>query len=71
MPDGTTLKRPIVIGLEVHIQLNTRTKLFCPCSTDYIGRTPNSNVCPICLAVPGTLPLLNDSAVALGSRMGL
>ncbi|MDR1966334.1 MAG: Asp-tRNA(Asn)/Glu-tRNA(Gln) amidotransferase subunit GatB, partial [Synergistaceae bacterium] len=40
-------------------------------STDYIGRTPNSNVCPICLAVPGTLPLLNDSAVALGSRMGL
>ena len=64
-------KRPIVIGLEVHLQLNTATKLFCPCSTDYIGKTPNTNVCPICLAVPGTLPLLNDSAVALGSRMGL
>jgi aspartyl-tRNA(Asn)/glutamyl-tRNA(Gln) amidotransferase subunit B len=68
---SVTSKRPIVIGLEVHIQLNTKTKLFCPCSTDYIGKTPNSNVCPICLAVPGTLPLLNDSAVALGSRMGL
>lgn len=65
------MKRPIVIGLEVHLQLNTKTKLFCSCSTDYIGKTPNSNVCPICLAVPGTLPLLNDSAVALGSRMGL
>lgn len=65
------MKRPIVIGLEVHLQLNTKTKLFCSCSTNYIGKTPNSNVCPICLAVPGTLPLLNDSAVALGSRMGL
>lgn len=64
-------KRPIVIGLEVHLQLNTKTKLFCPCSTDYIGKTPNSNVCPICLAVPGALPLLNDSAVALAAHMGL
>jgi aspartyl-tRNA(Asn)/glutamyl-tRNA(Gln) amidotransferase subunit B len=65
------MARPIVIGLEVHLQLNTKTKLFCSCSTDYIGRTPNTNVCPICLAVPGTLPLLNDSAVARASRMGL
>lgn len=64
-------KRPVVIGLEVHIQLNTKTKLFCSCSTDYIGRTPNTNVCPICLAVPGTLPLINDAAVELASRMGL
>lgn len=64
-------KRPIVIGLEVHIQLNTKTKLFCPCSTDYIGKTPNTNVCPICLAVPGTLPIINDAAVELASRMGL
>ncbi|MDR3322067.1 MAG: Asp-tRNA(Asn)/Glu-tRNA(Gln) amidotransferase subunit GatB [Synergistaceae bacterium] len=65
------MARPIVIGLEVHLQLNTKTKLFCSCSTNYIGRTPNTNVCPICLAVPGTLPLLNDSAVARASRMGL
>ncbi|MDR1886177.1 MAG: Asp-tRNA(Asn)/Glu-tRNA(Gln) amidotransferase subunit GatB [Synergistaceae bacterium] len=64
-------KRQVVIGLEVHLQLNTTTKLFCSCPTDYIGKTPNSNVCPICLAVPGTLPLLNDGAVALGARMGL
>ncbi|MDR1651170.1 MAG: Asp-tRNA(Asn)/Glu-tRNA(Gln) amidotransferase subunit GatB [Synergistaceae bacterium] len=64
-------KRPVVIGLEVHIQLSTDTKLFCSCPTDYIGKEPNSNTCPICLAVPGTLPLLNDRAVALGSRMGL
>jgi len=65
------MKRPIVIGLEVHLQLNTKTKLFCSCSTDYIGKPANSNVCPICLAVPGSLPLLNDKAVELGSRMGL
>jgi aspartyl-tRNA(Asn)/glutamyl-tRNA(Gln) amidotransferase subunit B len=65
------MARPIVIGLEVHLQLVTKTKLFCSCSTDYIGKTPNTNVCPICLAVPGTLPLLNDGAVALASRMGL
>ncbi|MDR3332809.1 MAG: Asp-tRNA(Asn)/Glu-tRNA(Gln) amidotransferase subunit GatB [Synergistaceae bacterium] len=64
-------KRPIVIGLEVHLQLNTSTKLFCSCSTDYIGKTPNTNVCPVCLAIPGTLPIINDRAVALGSRMGL
>ncbi|MDR1482685.1 MAG: Asp-tRNA(Asn)/Glu-tRNA(Gln) amidotransferase subunit GatB [Synergistaceae bacterium] len=64
-------ERPIVIGLEVHLQLNTSTKLFCPCSTDYIGRTPNTNICPICLAVPGTLPIINDRAVALGARMGI
>ncbi|MDR3353412.1 MAG: Asp-tRNA(Asn)/Glu-tRNA(Gln) amidotransferase subunit GatB [Synergistaceae bacterium] len=63
--------RPVVIGLEVHLQLNTSSKLFCSCSTDYIGRTPNTNVCPICLAVPGTLPIINDRAVALGARMGL
>ncbi|MDR1020994.1 MAG: Asp-tRNA(Asn)/Glu-tRNA(Gln) amidotransferase subunit GatB [Synergistaceae bacterium] len=65
------MARPIVIGLEVHLQLVTKTKLFCPCSTDYIGHKPNTNVCPICLAVPGTLPLLNDGAVALACRMGL
>lgn len=65
------MKRPVVIGLEVHLQLDTRTKLFCSCSTDYIGKAPNTNVCPICLAVPGTLPIINDAAVSLGIRMGL
>lgn len=65
------MKRNTVIGLEIHLQLKTRTKLFCRCSTDYIGATPNTNVCPICLAVPGTLPLLNERAVELAIRMGL
>ncbi len=65
------MKRKIVIGLEIHLQLKTKTKIFCSCSTDYIGATPNTNVCPICLAVPGTLPLLNEHAVSLAVRMGL
>lgn len=65
------MKRQVVIGLEIHLQLKTKTKLFCNCSTDYIGATPNTNVCPICLAVPGTLPLLNTHAVELAVRMGL
>ena len=65
------MKRQVVIGLEIHLQLKTKTKLFCSCSTDYIGATPNTNVCPICLAVPGTLPLLNTHAVELAVKMGL
>ena len=65
------MKRKIVIGLEIHLQLKTKTKLFCGCSTDYIGATPNTNVCPICLAVPGTLPVINDHAVDLAVKMGL
>ncbi|HDQ93404.1 MAG TPA: Asp-tRNA(Asn)/Glu-tRNA(Gln) amidotransferase subunit GatB, partial [Synergistetes bacterium] len=60
-----------VIGLEVHVQLATRSKLFCPCSTDYIGAEPNSNVCPLCLGLPGTLPSLNRKALDLGLRAAL
>ena len=63
------MKRESVIGLEIHLQLKTKTKLFCSCSSDYIGATPNTNVCPVCLAVPGTLPILNDHAVELGVKM--
>lgn len=65
------MERKVVMGLEIHLQLNTVSKLFCSCSTDYIGATPNTNVCPICLAVPGTLPLLNDHAVELAVKLGL
>ncbi|MCD7952540.1 MAG: Asp-tRNA(Asn)/Glu-tRNA(Gln) amidotransferase subunit GatB [Synergistaceae bacterium] len=65
------MKRQVVIGLEIHLQLKTKTKLFCSCSTDYIGATPNTNVCPICLAVPGTLPVINDHAVDLAVKIGL
>ena len=53
-----------VIGLEVHVQLKTRSKIFCPCSTAF-GDPPNSNVCPVCLGLPGVLPVLNVEAVRL------
>ncbi|MEP6690164.1 MAG: Asp-tRNA(Asn)/Glu-tRNA(Gln) amidotransferase subunit GatB [Gemmatimonadaceae bacterium] len=55
----------MVVGLEVHVQLNTHTKAFCNCSTEY-GRPPNVNTCPVCLALPGALPVLNAAAVRLG-----
>jgi len=54
----------VKIGLEVHIQLtNLRTKLFCGCSSDYRGKEPNTNICPVCMGEPGTLPVLNAGAV--------
>jgi aspartyl-tRNA(Asn)/glutamyl-tRNA(Gln) amidotransferase subunit B len=59
-----------VIGLEVHAQLLTNTKAFCGCSTRF-GSSPNSNVCPVCLGMPGTLPVLNDQVVEYTLRMGL
>lgn len=65
------MKRQVVIGLEIHLQLKTKSKLFCSCSTDYVGAIPNTNVCPICLAVPGTLPLLNEQAVEQAVKLGL
>jgi aspartyl-tRNA(Asn)/glutamyl-tRNA(Gln) amidotransferase subunit B len=57
----------MVVGLEVHVQLKTRTKAFCACSTQY-GAPPNLNTCPVCLALPGTLPVLNAEAVRLAVR---
>jgi aspartyl-tRNA(Asn)/glutamyl-tRNA(Gln) amidotransferase subunit B len=53
----------IVIGLEVHVQLLTRSKMFCRCSTDYASTPPNSHVCPVCLAMPGVLPVINEKAI--------
>jgi aspartyl-tRNA(Asn)/glutamyl-tRNA(Gln) amidotransferase subunit B len=57
----------MVVGLEVHVQLKTRSKAFCGCSTDF-GAAPNSNTCPICLALPGALPVLNEKTVELATR---
>ncbi len=57
----------IVIGLEVHVQLLTRTKLFCRCSTKF-GAPPNTQTCPICIGMPGTLPVMNREAFSLGLK---
>src|SRR3990170_8655636 len=52
-----------VIGIEVHCQLRTESKMFCPCSTAYDGAPPNTHVCPVCLGLPGALPVINRRAV--------
>jgi len=68
---ATTLDRwEMVVGLEVHVQLKTRTKIFCGCSSDF-GAAPNANTCPVCLALPGALPVLNERAVGIAARAAL
>ena len=59
-----------VIGLEVHAELSTKTKIFCNCSTKF-GAAPNTQVCPICMAMPGTLPVLNEKVVEYAVKAGL
>jgi aspartyl-tRNA(Asn)/glutamyl-tRNA(Gln) amidotransferase subunit B len=67
---GVMAKYEAVIGLEVHAQLLTRTKIFCGCSTQF-GDAPNANTCPVCLGLPGTLPVLNKRAVELAMQAAL
>ena len=66
-----TNKYETVIGLEVHSQLLTKSKMFCPCNSDYQKASPNSRVCPVCMGMPGVLPVINKHAVELVIRTGL
>ena len=59
-----------VIGLEVHAELSTKTKIFCSCPTEF-GGAPNTHTCPICMAMPGTLPVLNEKVVEYAVKAGL
>ena len=60
----------VVIGLEVHAELSTKTKIFCSCPTEF-GAAPNTHVCPVCMAMPGTLPVLNEKVVEYAVKAGL
>ena len=71
MTTSAPVKYETVIGLEVHVQLDTKSKMFCPCRADYQGAEPNSRVCPVCLGMPGVLPVINRKAVEFAIATGL
>ena len=64
-------KYELVVGMEVHAQLLTQSKMFCTCATDYAGSPPNTRVCPVCLGMPGMLPVINRAAVVATIKTGL
>ena len=69
MSTATATTWETVIGLEVHVELATRTKLFCSCPNEF-GAEPNTNICPVCLGLPGSLPVLNERVVEFALRVG-
>jgi aspartyl-tRNA(Asn)/glutamyl-tRNA(Gln) amidotransferase subunit B len=71
MTTETPTKYEVVIGIEVHAQLATKSKMFCSCATDYHSAPPNTYVCPVCLGMPGMLPVINKQAVEFTIMTGL
>ena len=65
------MKYETVIGLEVHVELNTNSKIFCSCSAHSYGADPNSHVCPACSGMPGMLPVVNKRVVDFGMKAGM
>lgn len=65
------MKYDVIIGMEIHAELKTKSKMFCECNNDSTGKQPNSTVCPICMAHPGTLPMPNKQAIEWTMLIGL